>query len=264
MNINVPLILVILALITGIIWLFDAIFFARQRKVAHKKMPVIVDYARSFFPIILIVLCIRSFIVNPFRVPSGSLEPTILVNEFIAVNQFTYGIRLPVLNTKIIKIGEPKVGDIVVFRYPANPSINFIKRVIGTPGDHVVYMNKTLYINGKKIPRHFIKNTIDVGEGNIPVKVFAETIDGKTHLIYIRKRGGYTSNFDIVVPKNMYFMMGDNRDGSQDSRYWGFVPEKNIEGKAFLIWFSIDKDHPMDHFYEMYKKIRWHRIGTRI
>jgi signal peptidase I len=264
MNINVPLILVILTLLTGVIWLFDAIFFARRRKRAHKKMPVIVDYARSFFPIILIVLCIRSFIVNPFRVPSGSLEPTILINEFIAVNQFTYGIRLPVLNTKIIKIGEPKVGDIVVFRYPANPSINYIKRVVGTPGDHIVYMNKTLYINGKKMPQQFIKDTIDVGEGNVPVKEFAETINGKTHLIYIRKQGGYASNLDIVVPKNMYFMMGDNRDGSQDSRYWGFVPEKNIEGKAFLIWFSIDKDRPMDHFYELYKKIRWHRIGTRI
>jgi len=264
MNINVPLVLVILAMLTGIIWLFDAIFFARERKRTHKKMSVIIDYARSFFPIILIVLCIRSFIINPFRVPSGSLEPTILTNEFIAVNQFTYGLRLPVLNTKIIKISEPKIGDIVVFRYPANPSINYIKRVVGTPGDHIVYMNKILYINGKKMSRQYLRDAIDVGEGNIPVKVFQENINGKKHLIYIRKQGGYTDNLDVVVPKNMYFMMGDNRDGSEDSRYWGFVPEKNIEGKAFFIWFSIDKNKPMNRFYEIYKKIRWNRIGTRI
>lgn len=264
MNINVPLILVLLTLVTGIIWLLDAIFFARKRKQAHKRMPIIVDYAKSFFPIILIVLCIRSFIVNPFRVPSGSLEPTILLNEFIVVNQFAYGLRLPVLNTRVIEIGEPKIGDIVVFRYPANPSKNYIKRVVGTPGDHVVYINKILYINGKKMPQQFIKDAIDTGEGNIPVKVFAENLNGKEHLIYLRKQGGYTDDVDVVVPKNMYFMMGDNRDGSEDSRYWGFVPEKNIEGKAFFIWFSIDKDSPMNHFYEFYKKIRWSRIGTRI
>lgn len=255
MNIDLPLILVICVFITGIIWLFDVMFFAKRRKQSGGKLPVIVDYARSFFPVILAVLIIRSFIIQPFRVPSGSLEPTILTWELIAVNQFSYGLRLPVLHTKIFNTGEPKIGDIVVFRYPAKPSVNYIKRVIGTPGDHVVYKNKTLYINDKKMQQTYLKDATDYGEGNIPVKIYQEDLNGTKHLIYLHKQGGYTNDVDIVVPKNMYFMMGDNRDGSEDSRYWGFVPEANLEGKAFFIWFSWDQ----------YKhKIRWPRIGTRI
>jgi signal peptidase I len=264
MQIDLPLILVWLAFVTAIIWLIDEWFFARRRKSTQKKMPFLVDCARSFLPIILIVLVVRSFIINPYRVPSGSLEPTILTNEFIAVNQFAYGLRLPALNKKILSIGEPKTGDIVVFRYPGNTKINYIKRVIGTPGDHVVYKNKTLYINGKKAQQQYIKDAIDYGEEKVPVKVLRENLVNKPHLIYIRKQGGYVDKLDIVVPKNMYFMMGDNRDGSEDSRYWGFVPEANLEGKAFFVWFSWNKYKNIPHWYNFYRKIRWHRIGTRI
>lgn len=255
MHINFPLILVTLTFIAGLIWLFDAIFFARHRKKAGKKMPIIIDYARSFFPILLIVLIIRSFIVQPFRVPTGSLEPTILTNEFIAVNQFAYGLRLPVIHTKILHIGEPKLGNIVVFRYPGDPRVEYIKRLIGVPGDHIVYRDKVLYINGKKMQQKFIRDAIDTGENNIPVRVMQEDLNGIKHLIYLRKTGGYTGTINLVVPPGMYFMLGDNRDGSEDSRYWGFVPEANLEGKAFFIWLSWDNQQ---------HKIRWHRIGTRI
>lgn len=255
MHINFPLILVVLTFLAGIVWLFDAIFFARHRKAKGGKLPVIVDYARSFFPVLLAVLVIRSFLIKPFRVPTGSLEPTILTNEFIAVNQFSYGLRLPVLNAKFFNIGEPKLGDIVVFRFPGDPRVDYIKRLIGKPGDHIVYKDKILYINGKEMQQKYIKDTIDVGEGNEPVKVMEENLNGIKHLIYLRKEGGYTDSVDVIVPKHMYFMMGDNRDGSEDSRYWGFVPEKNLNGKAFFIWLSWDKQK---------NKIRWHRIGTKI
>jgi len=255
MNVDFPLILVILTFLCGLIWLIDVLFLAKKRKLTGKKMPVWIDYGRSFFPVFLIVLIIRSFIIQPYRVPTGSLEPTILPNDFVAVNQFAYGLRLPVLNTKILNIGEPKRGDIVVFRFPGDPRVDYVKRVIGVPGDHVVYKNRTLYINGKKISQKLLQEGQDIEPtGNIPSQVKEENLMGVKHQILLHETG-YEENgsVNIVVPKGMYFMMGDNRDGSGDSRYWGFVAEKYLVGKAFLIWLSWDSNK---------HRIRWSRIGT--
>lgn len=251
------LILVILTGFSGLIYLTDVLFIAKKRKKAEKKMPIAIDYARSFFPIFLIVLVIRSFIIQPYRVPTGSLEPTILPNDFVAVSQFAYGLRLPLTNKKILSIGEPKKGDIAVFRYPLDPHIDYIKRVIGTPGDHIIYKNRTLYINGKKLDQKFLRNSADFEPPNtyIPASVKQETINHVTHKILVWKKNGNMTEFDLIVPKGQYFMMGDNRDNSGDSRYWGFVPEKDLVGKAFIIWFSWNSRH---------YKVRWHRIGTKL
>ncbi len=257
MNLDFPLILVCLTFFSGVIWFFDARFFRVKREKLNRNEPWYVDYARSLFPVFLIVLIIRSFIVQPYRVPSGSLEPTILPNDFIIVNQFAYGLRLPVLDTKILSIGEPKRGDIAVFRYPARPNINYIKRVIGVPGDHVVYHDKQLTINGKLISQKFLKNTVDIEPGgNIPSELREENLNTVKHNILVHKDGSQELiPVDITVPKGMYFMMGDNRDNSGDSRFWGFVPEKNLVGKGEIIWMSWDgKKH----------RVRWHRIGNRL
>ncbi|KPJ67906.1 MAG: signal peptidase [Coxiella sp. DG_40] len=252
-----PLILTSLVLITGLISLIDILFFAAKRKKIGKKKSIFIDYSRSFFPILLIVLLIRSFLIQPYRVPTGSLMPTILPGDFIAVNQFAYGLRLPVVNYKIVNIGEPKHGDIALFRWPNNPKIIFVKRVVGIPGDHVVYRNKTLYVNGKVADQKLIGKTLDIEPDNTPVVVQKRLEDllGVKHYIFVRESDGYIGTVDTVVPKNNYFMMGDNRDASDDSRYWGFVPEQNLIGKAFLVWMSWDS---------VKREIRWHRIGEKI
>jgi len=252
-KLGILLILTLLTFGSLLVWLFYKFFMAKRFKQTKKKEPMLVDYARSLFPIFLIVLLIRSFIIQPFRVPTGSLEPTIMPGDFVAVSQFAYGLRLPVLHTKIVNIGEPKLGDIVVFRYPVNPKIDFIKRVIGVPGDHVVYKNKVLYINGKEMKQTLVKRGEDVEPGNnIPSKVMMENLNGVKHEILIHDRGGEMANFDFTVPKGYYFMMGDNRDNSADSRVWGLVPEKNIIGKAFIIWFSWNGG------------VNWSRIGNKL
>jgi signal peptidase I len=252
-----PLILTALVLITGLISLIDILFFAAKRKKAGKKKPVVIDYSRSFFPILLIVLLIRSFLIQPYRVPTGSLMPTILPGDFIAVNQFAYGLRLPVINYKIISIGEPQRGDIALFRWPDNPKIIFVKRVVGIPGDHIVYRNKILRINGMIADQKLIGKTLDIEPDNVPVIVQKKLEDllGVKHYIFIREASGDIGTVDTIVPNGYYFMMGDNRDASDDSRYWGFVPEQNLIGKAFLIWMSWD---------QVKREIRWHRIGKRI
>ncbi|MBN1684149.1 MAG: signal peptidase I [Gammaproteobacteria bacterium] len=257
MNIDFPLILVILTFLSGLIALIDLLFFAKPRKKTQRKIPIIFEYSRSFFPVFLFVLVIRSFVIQPFRVPTGSLEPTVLPGDFLLVNQFIYGLRLPVLNTKILNISEPKRGDIVVFRFPAKPSVNYVKRVIGLPGDHIIYKNKKLTINGKIVPQKFIKNGFDFEPPHeyIPVKIEQENLEEKKYHIQIRPKNGEDANYDFVVPDDAYFMMGDNRDNSGDSRYWGFVPEKDLVGKAFMIWMS------WGGFQDW---IRWHRIGNRL
>lgn len=257
MNIDFPLVLVILTFVCGLIWLIDVLFLAKSRKKLGKKMPAWIDYGRSFFPVFLLVLIIRSFVIQPFRVPTGSLEPTILPNDFVAVNQFAYGLRLPVLNTKILNIGEPKRGDIVVFRFPGDTKVDYVKRVVGIPGDHIVYKNRILYINGQEMPQKYINDVVDIEPtGNMPSQLMEEDLMGVKHKIILHKdQYKETSDVDVVVPQGMYFMMGDNRDGSADSRYWGFVPEENLVGKAFLIWLSWDGDK---------HTIRWSRIGTVI
>jgi signal peptidase I len=258
MNFNFELILFYAVIISGGIALFDRLFLAKKRKRAHiKKLPVLSDYAYSFFPVLLLVFLLRSFLYEPFRIPSGSLKPTLEIGDFILVNKFDYGIRLPVTHTKLYPIGDPKRGDIIVFRFPLNPSVDFIKRVIGVPGDHITYTHKILYINGKKAPQQFVKNSKIVDDNGMEMDVIEkqEDLKGIKHAIYQTHNDLNDDIDNIVVPKGHYFVMGDNRDRSGDSRLWGFVPEENIVGKANLIWMSWDKLH---------YTVRWHRIGKRI
>lgn len=256
MNVDFALILVIAVVITGIIALLDILWFAKKRS-ADTKPNIIIDYARSLFPIFLLVLIIRSFIVEPFRIPSGSLEPSLLPGDFVVTNKFAYGLRLPVLDTKIFNTWEPKTGQIVVFRWPNNPSIDYIKRTIGVPGDHISYINKVLYVNGKQATQKALGYALDTdGQGKAwIVEKVQENLQGVVHDIYIDPNQPAINFTNVVVPKGMYFMMGDNRDDSYDSRYWGFVPEQNLVGKAFVIFFSWNSER---------NNVRWSRLGQWI
>ena len=262
MDFDFALLLVALTFVTGIIWALDRAFFAagrqaraealgaaggteaerQQRMLEAAREPAIVEYARSFFPVILIVLLFRSFLAEPFKIPSGSMMPTLLVGDFILVNKFAYGLRLPVLNTKIVDVGAPQRGDVFVFRYPRNPKVDYIKRVIGLPGDEITYRNKTLYVNGKEIPQSYVGPYVgsgDEGRKMAGAEIHHEMLPGAEHdLLTWPLHAGAEGTFR--VPAGHYFAMGDNRDNSEDSRYWGFVPEANLVGKAFVIWMNWD------------------------
>jgi signal peptidase I len=243
-------ILVGLTALTGVIWLLDHLFFAKARNAraeefgSEKKEPVLVEYARSFFPVILIVLVVRSFLAEPFRIPSSSMMPTLLIGDFILVNKFAYGLRLPVLDHKVVEVGAPERGDVVVFRYPVNPSQDYIKRVIGLPGDEIVYRNKTLYVNGEVVPSEPLGRYVGTGSGRdqTGAELRLEKLPGADHRILQRTATYYMPQGEglFKVPEGHYFVMGDNRDNSEDSRYWGFVPETHLVGKAFLIWMNWD------------------------
>lgn len=255
---NFPLVLLILLVVTGGVWLLDY-FVLRHKRVPGSTEPWWVEYPKSFFPIILIVFCLRSFLVEPFKIPSGSMIPTLLIGDFILVNKYTYGIRLPVVNLKVIDMNEPQRGEVMVFRFPEDTAIDYIKRVVGVPGDTVTYRNKQLSING--IPVRLEQGDdykyID-GPAYIYTQRFKESMDGKEHEILINEdmpdiqlsaihhfpnRENCTfdrTGFSCKVPEGNYFTLGDNRDGSSDSRYWGFVPENHIVGKAFLIWWNFN------------------------
>jgi signal peptidase I len=269
MDFDFALLLVVLTGITGVIWLLDYLFLAGGRKARAQALaqaegseaerqqraqealrePILVEYARSFFPVILIVLLFRSFLAEPFKIPSGSMMPTLLVGDFILVNKFAYGLRLPVLGTKIVPIGEPKRGDVFVFRYP-NPEhdprkegLDYIKRVIGLPGDEITYRNKTLYVNGKEVPQADVGPF--VGSGNearrmAGAEIHEEMLPEVEHQILQSSMLLPGREGSWRVPAGHYFAMGDNRDNSEDSRYWGFVPEQNVIGKAFVIWMNWD------------------------
>ncbi len=244
-----PLLLVILIILSGTLVLIDKILWSKKRPEATKK-PKIVEYARDFFPIFLIVLLLRSFLVEAFRIPSGSLEPTLEIGDFVAVNKFTYGLHLPVLETRILPISHPKTGDIVVFRWPPGPSFDYIKRVIGVPGDVVSYHNKKLTINGKEMPQQFVEYTVDESSGKAVAR-YTENLNGIIHDIYIDPKDSPV-DFDVTVPNGHYFVLGDNRDASADSRFWGYLPEENLRGRAFFVWMSWNnKKHT----------IRWENIG---
>jgi signal peptidase I len=258
---NFALILFIALATTGGIWLLDALLLKRGRDPDARE-PLLVEYAKSFFPVILVVFGLRSFLVEPFKIPSGSMMPTLLIGDFILVNKFTYGIRLPVINQKIVQMNDPKRGDVMVFRYPEDPSLDYIKRVIGVPGDVVEYRDKKLTINGKPIPASSTSTYSYVGGGlnYITAMVYNERLNGVGHAMMTepgkpsvfppqvmdfpyRENCSYNAEgvgFVCKVPAGQYFMMGDNRDASNDSRYWGFVPDKNIVGKAFFIWMNFD------------------------
>ncbi len=260
MDIDFPLILVILVFASGLIWLLDTIFLApgrrrilnelqaeyphwdqadtveaRKYQSAAEKLasePAVVEYARSFFPVLFVVFVLRSFLVEPFQIPSSSMVPTLQVGDYILVNKYTYGIRLPVIRTKILALNEPERGDVMVFFPPHMNDTYYIKRVVGLPGDTVTYRNKELYINGE----HLVRNPLAVlPDGVNRYHVELETLGDATHLMQVndmRPRG----DFSVVVKPGHYFMMGDNRDNSSDSRVWGQVPEKDIVGKAFAVW----------------------------
>ncbi|MDA8127542.1 MAG: signal peptidase I [Betaproteobacteria bacterium] len=258
------LILFVALVVTGAIWLLDLAVLRRGR-APDVKEPMLVEYAKSFFPVILVVFALRSFLVEPFKIPSGSMMPTLLVGDFILVNKFTYGIRLPVINKKVIELNDPKRGDVMVFRYPGDPSLDYIKRVIGVPGDVVEYRDKKLTINGKPVPAVNTGTYSYVGNGlnYITAMVYKEQLSDASHTMMTepdkpsvyptqvvdfpyRENCSYNAEgqgFVCKVPKGQYFMMGDNRDASNDGRYWGFVPDANIVGKAFLIWMNFDELH---------------------
>ena len=249
-------VLLLAAVITGLIWLYDA-KFARKRRTSDLPEPVVVDMARAFFPVIVIVFLIRSFWVEPFKIPSGSMKPTLLVGDFILVNKYTYGIRLPVVNKKIIDINPIKRGDVVVFRYPANPNVDYIKRVVGTPGDRVVYRNKRLTVNDELAPIQSSGYYTDAELNYLRLPTYSEKLGDHTHQMMVvpaqppvdlaqvqqfANRGNCEYNddgFSCTVPAGHYFMMGDNRDQSSDSRYWGFVPDDHVKGRAFLVWMNF-------------------------
>jgi len=247
--------LVAATFVTGVIWGAYWLYLKwAQQPYDEEKEPLLVEYARSFFPVVLIVLLLRSFLVEPFRIPSGSMMPTLLIGDFILVNKFSYGVRLPVLNDKIIDVGEPQRGDIVVFRFPKQPTVDYIKRVIGLPGDRVAYFDKKLYVNGQPIKQVSLGRYQGVGQGvNMTgAEHLEEDLTGVKHSILIN-HGVPTVEDVFVVPKGQYFVMGDNRDNSNDSRYWGTVPEANLVGKAFLIWMNWDWEN---------NGIAFNRLGT--
>ncbi|MBB3222571.1 signal peptidase I [Pseudoduganella umbonata] len=288
---NFALILFVLMVVTGIVWVLDVFYLAKGRRAAADralaeydartakltadgikvdsnaqtraqieqgllKQPTWVEYSGSFFPVIALVFVLRSFLFEPFKIPSSSMVPTLLVGDLILVNKFTYGIRLPIVNRKIIQLNDPQRGDVMVFKYPMDMSQDYIKRVVGVPGDKITYENKRLTVNGKPISYAPLEDYLEDETLNYK-KQFKENLSGTEHRILNDDRAAtlnlsdvrdfpgkeactYTyDGFTCTVPAGNYFMMGDNRDNSADSRYWGFVPDRNIVGKAVAVWMNL-------------------------
>jgi signal peptidase I len=292
-RLDFSLVLLLIAVVTGVIWLLDVAVLRRVRTGAARAAgkdpaaisePGTVDYARSFFPVAVVVLILRSFVFEPFRIPSDSMMPTLLDGDFIIVSKFAYGLRLPVVNTEVVSLDEPSRGDVVVFRYPADPSVNYIKRLVGLPGDRVKIQNDHLFINGEPV------STVDRGiyeDGCYQgMRLAAEQLGEHEHLImycptagdisveplpscnrsqprsYVCVESEYVGlpdrgdTMDKVVPPGSYLMIGDNRDNSQDGRYFGFVPQDHLVGKATRIWFNWDLQRSGGPI--------WSRIGDQI
>ncbi len=241
--------LVVLTLVTGLVWLLDKLVLARRRATNQGLLdddaePWYVDYSKAFFPVLLAVLILRSFIAEPFRIPSNSMMPTLLTGDFILVNKFAYGLRWPIINKKFVEIGEPERGDVVVFNPPHHPEQDWIKRVIGLPGDRIAYYDNRVHINGVALEYDSLGayQGHDSGIGMTGPEQLREQLPGRPHLVLERSNLPFRDpgEGEWVVPPGQYFVMGDNRDNSEDGRYWGFLPEENLRGKAFLIWMNID------------------------
>jgi signal peptidase I len=230
--------------LTGAIWLLDIVYLRKVRPAGESESWA-VEYSKSFFPVILAVFMIRSFLVEPFKIPSGSMMPTLLVGDFILVNKYTYGLRVPIANNVFFEINHPQRGEVMVFRYPNDPSMDYIKRVVGLPGDRVEYRNKHLTINGKPLEVAMTGEYDYVAPGlnEIRAKRYLETLGDHKHDILLVDDGipeDAAPPMTFIVPPGHYFVMGDNRDNSNDSRFWGFVPENNVVGRAFMIWWNFD------------------------
>lgn len=297
---NFALILFVLMIVTGIIWFYDRFYLSKLRRIKADaavaefdarnaklsaegvklesggrvalqtdllRQPTWVEYSGSLFPVIAMVFFLRSFLYEPFKIPSSSMVPTLLVGDLILVNKFTYGIRLPIINKKVIEMNHPQRGDVMVFKYPKDMSLDFIKRVVGVPGDKITYKNKRLTVNGQAIsytslPDYLNEDSLDYS------KQYVENLSSVAHTIAIREgrpsivlegvqdfpnKDACTYNtegFSCTVPAGQYFMMGDNRDNSEDSRYWGFVPDQNIVGKAFLVWMNLSNLKRVGTFFK--------------
>lgn len=244
------LLLVLLTGLTGLVWLVDSLLLRRrrmdravQKSIERPRDPVLIEYSRSLFPVLLIVLLFRSFLFEPFKIPSGSMIPTLLVGDFIVVNKFAYGLRLPVAHTRIVPMGEPERGDVVVFRYPVDSKVNFIKRLVGLPGDTITYRDKQLYVNGERATLQdqgrFGSNDVKCATPRSDAMRMTETLGAVSHDLLIHEGSG-SRDGQWEVPEGHYFVMGDNRDRSNDSREWGFVPEANLMGRAVGIWLNFD------------------------
>ena len=259
----------LIVFVSGAIWAVDSWVLGPRRRLAGTSSsvaehdgrplpakPAVVEYARSFFPVFLAVFVIRSFVIEPFRIPSGSMMPTLLIGDFIAVNKYSYGIRLPVTNRKVFDLGEPERGDVVVFRYPVDGETIFIKRVVGLPGDRIRYgRDKRLRINGVEVERSVPATYEGSGSGShmTGAEQRLEMLGEQTHSILYRPDQP-TVEGEWRVPDGQYFVLGDNRDKSHDSRFWGFVPEENLIGPASIVWMNWDWGHGLD----------FSRIGTSI
>lgn len=245
--------LTLACVITGIVWLVDRLVLARRRP-AGSQGNWAVEFCRSFFPVLLAVLVLRAFVFEPFRIPSKSMVPTLLVGDFVLVSKFSYGLRLPVTHTKILDTGGPQRGDVAVFRYPRDPSEDYIKRIVGLPGDKITYRNEQLFVNGKPVPKKDL-GLYDGPDADVydQMKLFLEKLPGAAPHKMLHVVGRQGPQVSVTVPQGEYFAMGDNRDNSSDSRIWGFVPEHNLVGRAFMIWLSID----VSDF-----DVRFSRIGT--
>lgn len=279
MNFDFSALLVFLTFASGLIWLVDRLFFASHRKAAlvaaraegkaqgadkhtdkdaetRLKLPLIVEYSKSFFPVFLAVLLLRSFLFEPFKIPSASMMPTLLIGDFILVNKYDYGLRLPVLHSKLVANKTPERGDIVVFRYPEDPDVPFIKRVAGLPGDKIAYYNKILYINDRPVRQedNGRYNAFGAGYRMDGMSLRSERLGQGGHAILVDPARPSIA-LEARVPKGHYFVLGDNRDNSKDSRAWGFVPDENLVGRAFMIWMNWDSKNG---------GVNFSRIGTII
>lgn len=269
MDFDFNLILVPATLFFIAVWLLDKFVLKQRATKGREGENFIITWAYDFWPVLTIVLCLRSFLYEPFNIPSDSMVPTLETGDFILVNKFEYGVRLPIVYTKVLDLGQPERGDVAVFRYPPQPNISYIKRIIGLPGDHIVYDNGQLIINGQSIKRTAVEGfSREKDVYDTPTSIYSqETMGEHTHLvrelegvnisrhapfINMSENGKYAANsahyWEVKVPEGHYFAMGDNRDQSSDSRFWGFVPEENLTGRAFYVWMHKEPGFKLPSF----------------